>query len=154
MFDSREDTNRHIGLVQKSMNCFISNLCTRRDIHDVSKLDEPEKSGIDKFRPILKQIGYGNAGYNELKLEAFGRHHYEVNDHHVEHYENGIYGMTLNAFCEMFCDWYAAVQTNGPDDDIFKSIEMHKDMLGPLGVALFTNTAIWMKEQEKQNGST
>ena len=58
--------------------------------------------------------------------------------------------MDLDTLNEVFCDWWAAVQTNGPEDDIFKSIEIHKDTLGPVVAALFTNQAKkWKLEDER-----
>jgi hypothetical protein len=43
--------------------------------------------------------------YRILRKMGDVKHHYEVNSHHPEHYENGINGMTLVDVVEMLCDW-------------------------------------------------
>jgi hypothetical protein len=138
-FDSTEDSKRHIALVQEAIDVRLSDLVSRRRVHDNSKFSEPEKSGIDRFRPILWKIGYGNPGYDELKAEAWGNHHFEVNDHHIEHYENGIRGMTLGALVEQYCDYVAAVQTS-PNGDFVASVEKNRDKLTDVIADIYLNT--------------
>ncbi len=139
-FDSTADTKRHIKLVQDALDQFTADLELRADFHDSSKLEEPEKSGIDQSRERLWEIGWGNEGYAELRWEAWGKHHAEVNDHHFEHFENGILGMNLMQLVEHFCDQYAACQTS-PNGDILKSIEHHAATYGPVLTQIMLNTA-------------
>lgn len=128
---------------------FYNELARRSAEHDKSKLEEPEKSGIDRSRERLWEIGYGNPGYKELRAESWGNHHESHNDHHFGFYEDGILGMTLPALVEHFCDQYAAVQTS-PNGDIIKSIEHHAEMYGPVLTRIFMNTVKqWKDEEEK-----
>lgn len=123
-FDSRPDTLRHIGLVQAKMQSVIADLQQRRDVHDLSKLVDPELSEINRVRPMLKTLPFGSPEYKELKFNSFGHVHYAANDHHLEHFENGIEGMSLPQIVEMFCDWAAATMTHRPEDNIYASIDI------------------------------
>lgn len=122
-YDSLPDTVNHIGLVQAELGVVIQDLIQRALRHDQSKKEEPEKSAIDRVRPRLKELEYGTLEYKELKHE-FSQYHYAANDHHLEHFANGIEGMNLLQIVEMFCDWCAAVKTHRPEDNIFKSIDI------------------------------
>lgn len=110
MPDSTPDTLEHIGKVQARLQQMISALTVRAAHHDESKLVEPEKSGFDVLTDQLRTLEYGSDEYRAA-LEA-GKptiaHHYKMNDHHPEHYENGINGMGLLAICEMLADWRGA----------------------------------------------
>ena len=50
------------------------------------------------------------------------KHHYEVNSHHPEHFDNGINDMTIIDVIEMLCDWCAATDRH-EDGDIIQSIK-------------------------------
>lgn len=109
------DTREHIGLVRDNLHHARAILAGRELLHDSSKLSSPEDEGFaamaeeiaasdleygsDEYRVILKK-------YKESTID----HHYEANDHHPEHFENGIAGMSLFAQIEMLCDWQAAGQ--------------------------------------------
>lgn len=110
MADSRPDTLEHIGKVVARVHEFCDQLEVRAKAHDASKLAEPEKSGYDRLVTRLSEVEYGTDEYRAALAEAKDTiaHHYAVNDHHPEHYENGIAGMTLPALVEMLCDWKAA----------------------------------------------
>lgn len=109
-YDSRPETQAHIGRVQYFMSRAIRNLRGRELQHDASKLVEPELSAFDIATPKLAGLEFGSEEYKQ-SLRDLGpalQHHYEHNDHHPEHYENGIRGMSLMALLEMLCDWRAA----------------------------------------------
>lgn len=111
--DSTQETKDHIYRVRDLMSEAIENLNTRRLAHDKSKLEEPEKSAFDRLLALkLSDIPYGSDEYRAaLRAEQPAiRHHYEVNDHHPEHYPDGIgvTGMSLMALLEMLADWKAA----------------------------------------------
>ena len=94
-YDCTRDVIEHIGRVRYWMNEFATNLTRRANIHDKSKLEEPEKSMFDEWTPNLKRVEFGSEEYKQA-LEGMGealKHHYQVNRHHPEHYENGVNGI-------------------------------------------------------------
>jgi hypothetical protein len=51
-------------------------------------------------------------------------HHYAVNDHHPEHFAEGIHGMDLLQLIEMLADWKAATMRHNDGslrESIFKN---------------------------------
>ena len=127
-YDSTKDTKDHKEKVKKFMNQCIDDLVYRAENHDNSKLESPEKEYFDEYTPKLKDTTYGSEDYQEcLKgLKVALDHHYKVNSHHPEHYENGVNGMTLVDLLELICDWKASSMRH-EDGDINKSIEINKD---------------------------
>ncbi len=126
-YDSRNDTIDHIYKVQSLLKQIRDRLADRGLAHDLSKLEEPEKSLFDEFTPKLSSVEYGSDKYKEY-LAQMGEalnHHYENNSHHPEYYENRIYGMNLLDVVEMFCDWTAASLRHS-DGDIRKSLEINR----------------------------
>ena len=58
----------------------------------------------------LKDAEYGTDEYTDL-LKGLGpslKHHYDNNDHHPEHWENGVADMSLLSIMELLADWKAA----------------------------------------------
>ena len=129
--DSTASSMEHKNNVKKILFSFISNLISRSFHHDDSKLVEPEKSLFDEYTPKLKDCKYGSDKYKELLkgLSVALNHHYAVNSHHPEHYENGINGMDLLDLMEMMADWKASTLRN-KDGDISKSLEINKKRFG------------------------
>lgn len=127
MYDSKEDTLKHIRQVRELMERLEIALGNRRMGHDYSKLIEPEKAIFDEFTPKLKDSTYGSDEYKSYleEMKTALDHHYQENRHHPEHFENGIQGMTLIDLCEMICDWKAATLRHA-DGDILKSIEINQ----------------------------
>lgn len=112
----------------------------RAERHDESKLHEPEKERFD-YVGTHQHLGKHEYGSEEYKksLEYLGpalKHHYEVNDHHPEHFENGIDGMNLMQVVELFCDWEAACHRN-KNGNIYQSLEKNKERFN-LSDNLFT----------------
>jgi hypothetical protein len=105
-YDSSADTLYHI----KRVNSLLLEMCTlfinRAQNHDNSKLVNPEKELFDKYTPLLKELKYGTPEYAESLelLKPALEHHYYVNSHHPEHYQNGIDDMNLVDLIEMICD--------------------------------------------------
>jgi hypothetical protein len=143
MYDSTQDTLDHITKVQTRINEFTNNLTVRASCHDISKLAEPEKSGYDTLTQQLKDLEYGSAGYKAALEEARPviQHHYAVNDHHPEHTERGISGMSLPALVEMFCDWKAASERT-KQGSIMQSLGINQKRFGIDAqlLAIFENT--------------
>ena len=130
-YDSQIDTLKHIGRVKDLMDDAAENLTKRAWHHDLSKLEEPEKSIFDEFTPKLRDSTYGSEEYKGF-LAAMGeglRHHYAHNSHHPEHYEDGIRAMSLLDLIEMLCDWKAATERHA-DGDLLRSIEQNQERFG------------------------
>lgn len=110
VYDSARDAKEHIQQVQKVIDAFCVILINRGLQHDRSKLHEPEKSAFDRVIPQLEGVEYGSQEYKDT-LKELGPaldHHYRVNRHHPEHFENGIVDMNLFDLLEMLADWKAA----------------------------------------------
>lgn len=127
-YDSTKDTLLHIKKVRELLYEFAGDLMVRGTIHDKSKLEEPEKSELDRVTNKLKDYKYGTPEYqaNLVDIRTTLDHHYAHNDHHPEHHSNGIDGMNLLQIVEMLCDWQAASQRT-QDGNILKSIEINKE---------------------------
>lgn len=109
-YDSRNDTWEHIARVQHFLRRAVINLSERSDLHDESKLVEPELEAFDRMTPRLAELEYGSEEY-KASVRELGpalKHHFEHNDHHPEHWPNGIRDMSLLSLLEMLCDWRAA----------------------------------------------
>lgn len=109
-YDSKPDTEAHIDRVGDYIQRFIEELDYRASVHDVSKLLPPEKELFDIYSPLLKTLVFNSPEYKEslAKLKPALDHHYAVNDHHPEHYPDGVNGMNIFALTEMIADWKAA----------------------------------------------
>lgn len=128
-YDSRPETRAHIRRVQHFVHLAIDSLIRRADFHDASKLVSPELEAFDIATPKLAGLEYGSEEYKQ-SLRDLGpalQHHFERNDHHPEHYENGCAGMSLMALIEMLCDWRAAserVKQRTDDPEKVKTFEL------------------------------
>lgn len=143
-YDSEADTLKHIKRVNELLLDAAMELMRRAQVHDDSKLEEPEKSEFDRLTPMLAGTTYGSDEYKALlgELRVALDHHYSENSHHPEHHEHGVNGMTLFDVVEMFFDWKAATERHD-DGNIYKSIEYNKGRFGlsdQLAV-IFVNTA-------------
>jgi hypothetical protein len=131
MYNSRPETLKHIEKVRSFIERIANELCIRGLIHDVSKLQEPEKSIFDEYTPKLKDCNYGSDEYKQYlsEMQIALNHHYLKNRHHPEHHSEGIKGMTLIDLCEMIADWKAATLRHN-DGDILKSIDINQRRFG------------------------
>lgn len=131
MYDSKDDTKKHIRMVASCIYALEIPLRRRSRHHDKSKLEEPEKSIFDEYTPKLATSTYGSDEYKgflkEMKVAL--DHHYANNRHHPEHFEDGIKGMTLVDLCEMISDWKAATLRHD-NGDILKSIDINQRRFG------------------------
>jgi hypothetical protein len=123
--DSRPATKEHILEVSKALNLFCQELLSRALDHDNSKLNSPELALFDKYTPLLKSLVYGCQEYKDslTALKPALDHHYQINQHHPEHFPNGVDDMCLVDLIEMFCDWSAASKRT-KDGSMDKSIEI------------------------------
>jgi hypothetical protein len=90
------------------MEFFASVLATRGANHDSSKLKEPEYSGwlaMDKE----PRYPYGSRKYYDkmFRYKEVLEHHYSINSHHPEHFEDPSNQMDLIDLIEMLCDWFS-----------------------------------------------
>lgn len=126
-YDSREETLKHSYVVSDLVDAFVTVLSGNALVHDASKLKDPEKKAFDEATPKLKGLTYGSDEYRaELrKIEEAVKHHYSVNRHHPEHFEDGVDAMTLMDVVEMLADWKAA-SLRHDTGDIMRSIEVNR----------------------------
>lgn len=143
-YDSRPDTLAHIAQVRSNLSVVIAGLFDRSRDHDLSKLEEPEKSVFDEMTPKLKGSTYGSDEYKAFlaSMKPALDHHYAHNSHHPEHYPNGIAGMCLLDLIEMLADWKAATMRHA-DGSLSKSIEINQKRFGYSDEmkSILTNTA-------------
>jgi hypothetical protein len=146
---SYNETKEHIKRVQYLFKCFIKKLKEKSDVHDNSKLEEPERSYFSNVTHRLKSIDYGSVEYLEClkELRPALNHHYQHNSHHPEHYRNGIDDMNLFDIIEMFLDWKAASERH-TDGNFYKSIEISKKrfVMSDQLVNIFNNTVEHLKD--------
>jgi Family of unknown function (DUF5662) len=123
-YDSRPDTYAHIAVVRGNLLQVAHLLIYRGHDHDLSKLEQPELAVFDEFTPKLRDSTYGSHEYQKyLRDMGVGlEHHYAVNDHHPEHFHNGIHDMDLIQLMEMLADWKAATLRH-KDGSLRRSIE-------------------------------
>lgn len=127
-YDSKADTLLHIKRVNELLGNAAQELINRGQIHDSSKLEQPEKSHFDRETPLLKELEFGTPEYTESlkRLKVALDHHYSKNPHHPQHYSNGVNGMNLFDLVEMFFDWIAAGERM-ESGCIYKSIDINQD---------------------------
>jgi hypothetical protein len=126
-YDSTDDTKAHIQRVNELIVVFGDYLTERGELHDQSKLEDPEKSIFDKVTPALKELTYGSDEYKkqlETMKEALDNH-YAKNRHHPEHHKNGIDDMNLIDIVELLIDWKSASERHD-DGCIRKSLDINE----------------------------
>ena len=146
-YDCTNDVKQHIRFVKRYIDKIALKLVYRSVEHDASKLQEPEKSMFDKWRPVLDTVEFGGEEY-KAALAGMGeglKHHYESNRHHPEHFENGVAGMTLIDVVEMVSDWKAAAFMKGEEvnmDYLIKRFGLSEQL-----VDIIENTLKWFDEE-------
>lgn len=135
-YDSRPRSRAHIETVQQLlMGDFQKEMMRRAGEHDLSKLvNGIERDKLDELEKVIAEKGpakFGTPEYERRSKEILApmiEAHYAKNDHHPEHYKNGIAGMSLPALVEMFFDWVAANKDrdDGAPMQLTASIEKHK----------------------------
>lgn len=125
------ELHEHVGKVRENMRHVIGELRQRAYIHDASKFTPAEFDTFERVSPKLRGTTFMSDEYKALLVELGPalQHHYKHNDHHPEHFENGVNDMDLFQFFEMLCDWKAAVEKHD-DGDIYKSLEVNKGRFG------------------------
>lgn len=149
--ECRVITQAHIEKVRKYIRFFTDRLTTRGELHDASKLESPEVELFAEHTENLNKIVYGSEEYkNELEaLKPALEHHYAVNKHHPQHWQNGINDMSLIDLVEMIADWKASSERQKAGN-LLKSIEINSKRFGISNqlTQILINTAKLMEEQE------
>lgn len=144
-------TMRHMETVRNHLNAVIKELLSRSEQHDQSKLEPEEINGFTEYTGKLRGCTYGSEEYKEhLKgLKPSLDHHYKLNSHHPEHFENGIQDMTLLDVIEMICDWKSSTMRHA-NGDIFESIELNQKRFNYSDEMkqILINTAKWIESKE------
>jgi len=150
---AKKETGKHIKNVSLLIDHVIHDLCWRQADHDRSKLEETESEGFAEVTDLLKGLTYGSDEYKEtlVHMKPFLDHHYENNDHHPEHFENGVTDMNLMQIIEMLCDWKAATLRHA-NGDIMKSIDINTKRFGMSEqlAQILRNTVPYLEQIEKE----
>lgn len=147
--DQRPATYEHIHLVHQLLNLCVRNLLKRSEMHDQSKLHDPERAIFDEFSPRLREITYGSEEYDQCleQMRPALEHHYAHNAHHPEFHDDGILGMSLIDLLEMLMDWKAASLRHA-DGDVRRSVEINQKRFGYSDglKRIFLNTLAWLDQ--------
>lgn len=148
MIDHFNATRKHVQRVQHYLNAFAYELMNRATVHDESKYGPEEAEHFARVVPRLAGSTYGSDEYKATlrEIKPAINHHNANNSHHPEHYPNGVDGMTLMDFVEMFCDWKAAGERHDNGDmrqSIMKNEERFK--LAPQVRSMMLNTVPWIE---------
>ena len=124
-------TMRHIETVRNYLNGVVKLIMERGELHDQSKLQNPEVQIFEEYTPKLKECTYGSDEYVKYldQMQVGIIHHYAVNRHHPEFHDKGIDDMNLIDLIEMLVDWKSA-SLRHTDGDIWKSIELNQKRFG------------------------
>jgi hypothetical protein len=143
-------TKEHIRQVGLLINKVITLLQEKTASHDSSKLLPPEVEIFEEYTPKLRDLSYWSQEYTDIlkEMKPALDHHYKVNRHHPEHFDEGMKGMNLIDLIEMFCDWTAATKRHA-DGNIIRSIEQNKDRFGygDMIESIFKNTVKILEEE-------
>jgi len=106
----------------------IGKLFIRAFIHDYSKYGLYEASGFGKVTHKLKYTTYNSDYYKYLleKIKPYIKHHYKINRHHPEHYQNGIDDMSIYDLLEMICDWKSSMRRHKDFENFDTNIGINK----------------------------
>ena len=150
------ELHQHVDKVRKNLSKVIEELSVRAHIHDASKFLPEEFETFERVSPKLRATTYGSQEYKDLLVELGPalEHHYTNNDHHPEHFPNGINDMNLFQLMEMVCDWIAAVEKHD-DGDKMQSLEINRKRFGidDQLYGIIKNTLIeWDKRKKESDG--
>ncbi|QBD78902.1 hypothetical protein EPA93_24130 [Ktedonosporobacter rubrisoli] len=125
--DYVKDLIDHKQRVAGYMQIVANELFKRATGHDNSKFSEEEFELYEKAFPELQKHAYGSSEFKAAldTIKPAIQHHYAVNDHHPEFFEQGISQMNLIQIIEMMCDWIAASERS--QRDFLQGLEMNKE---------------------------
>lgn len=128
--DFLKDLVKHRELVGQHLQFGANELFHRAIGHDRSKFSNEEYGPYEDAFPGLQKYAYGTDEFKaELKkIKPAIAHHYQFNDHHPEHFTNGINDMDLFQIYEMACDWLAA--SSRSQTPIMDGLQINKERFG------------------------
>lgn len=128
--DYLTDLVEHKRLVAQYLQVIADDLFRRAAVHDNSKFSPEEYEAYEEAFPGLQKYAYGTEEFKaELaKIQPTITLHYRVNDHHPEHFPDGISGMNLIQIIEMACDWLAA--SHRSQTSFAKGLDINKQRFG------------------------
>jgi hypothetical protein len=87
---TNNDTFRHIERVRNLLNRCVTDLLTRGEKHDQTKLEPPEVSVFTEYTEKLATSTYGSEEYEGFRkaMKPALDHHYANNSHHPEYIES------------------------------------------------------------------
>ena len=115
--DFKSATMEHKTRVAIKMSALAREMTRRGNIHDNSKFKTPEVEIYSAHFNELNNSKYGTPEYDKAlsNIKPALDHHYESNDHHTQHFEDGIFDMNLVQILEMLCDISVAAESKGND---------------------------------------
>lgn len=111
------DTKVHQARVSIILSKLGRELIKRGKVHDNSKFQTPEKEIYSEYHDKLNSVAFASESYNYYlkQMKPAVDHHYQVNDHHPEHFKDGIVDMDLIQMLEMLADIVAVSTDKGTD---------------------------------------
>lgn len=148
--DNREQILKELGQhktdVRNVMDSIIFYLRRNATVHDDSKCDTPEIEALT----LIKDMKYGSKEYNDVCKSEGIQHHYKVNRHHPEHFDNGVDDMNLLDLMEYFVDCYCASNRRGGVSPDFNN-QKERHGLSPQLIKILNNTVTHLN---KDNGNS
>lgn len=153
--DYVKDLVDHKRRVAGHMQIVANELFRRAAVHDNSKFETEEFEAYEEAFPGLQKYAYGTEEFKaELaKIRPAIEHHYAANDHHPEHFPDGIIGMNLIQVIEMVCDWMAASERS--QTSLYKGMELNRKRfeIDRQLIGVIAHTLIWLQDSaETQRG--
>ena len=139
-------TADHITAVEDNLVVFAGELITRAGAHDRSKFEDVELGPLADMIKVEEREGkveFGTPEYaaRTAMLDGMWRNHVAHNDHHPEHFDDGITGMNLLQIVEMLCDWQAASAQRDPSKTMNITFCVEKYGIPPMLEQILRNTA-------------
>lgn len=146
-----DDLIQHKRWVAENLQIVANELFRRASVHDNSKFSPEEFEAYEETFPELQKYAYGSDEFKTAlaKIQPAIQHHYSVNDHHPEFFENGIVDMNLIQLIEMVCDWMAAARRS--QTNILQGMEINRKRFGiePQLTNIITQTIIELQDTQE-----
>lgn len=144
------DSKVHQARVSIILSKLGKELIKRGKTHDFSKFQTPEKDFYKEYHDQLKEATFGSKMYQYYmeKMQPGIQHHYEVNDHHPEHFKDGVVDMDLIQMLEMLADIRAVSIEKGTDVIAFLPKYMKEKNIPENFYTILRNTLQHIIQQE------
>lgn len=134
-----DDYTKHLEAVRETIDKLIEvldlpkeeaiQMKSRAYSHDKSKMyDYNEFEGYILLNRSLEGVKYGSEEYDKA-MKKHGKViqlHHKNNDHHPEHFKNGIRDMNKFQIYEMICDWIGAFKVRNNTSNWKEGFEKNK----------------------------